>query len=85
MKDFKSPEIRSMAANLRLIDKHVKEMSEDLGSQRAVRVGKDEKIIGAFRLKERKKDPRERFLITAQLFSICLGFGKSQTYPLPLI
>jgi hypothetical protein len=87
IKYFDSESIRDSASNFKLIDEYVAETELDAdGRAKSANFALDAKpAIFALHASMRKKNPRDRYLMTAQLFTIKLAPSDLKNYPLPLI
>jgi hypothetical protein len=88
IRTFSSDSVRDKSHNLRLINAYVGDTKAGTvgGNVRMFDTGNDEKeIMRVEHAAQRKKFPKERFLMTAQLISIRFGPCELLHYPLPLI
>jgi hypothetical protein len=88
IRNFSSDSVRDKSMNFTLIDEYVgqTEAGKSGGHVRLVDSGEHEQeIMFVQHAKERKKLPKERYLMTAQLISIRFGPCELLQYPLPLI
>ena len=86
IKDFRSRRIADKARNLRLIDDHVVDAKPDGGAERPSAVfGRGIPALYVKHATTRKKKARDRYLMTAQLFTLRFATADLKTWPLPLI
>lgn len=85
IKDFRSLAIRDKVKNLTLIDTHVGEFDNKADTRVIVFNYPAQPRIWVPRLMQRKNNSRHRYLITAQLFGVCLAFADLPAQQLPVI
>jgi hypothetical protein len=88
VKDFQTPTIRDWCQNdLKLIETHVGNYTPSATEKTpVVSFGfADRPRIYVKNIEPRKKLPRDRYLITAQLFSVCLAPAELPDHPFPLV
>jgi DNA-binding MltR family transcriptional regulator len=84
IRDFRSRRILDKARNLRLVDDHVAEPSAD-GKQQRVYFGHRGPALFVTHATSRKKKAKDRYLMTAQLFTVKFAIADLEDYPMPLI
>ena len=87
IQDFNSQWARAKSNNLKLVETHVGELSWPMKQGDPI-ISFDTKAIPRIHLLEKEKklkSPKDRYLMTAQLFMICLAPGDLPGYSMPLI
>lgn len=87
IRTFDSDSVRDSAKNFKLIEEYVAEAQPDTEGRikaLALDVGSKPAVFASSVIK-RKKVPRDRYLMTAQLFTVKLATVDLKNYPLPFI
>jgi hypothetical protein len=86
IRDFRSQKITDKSKNLRLIDSYVGDIKASDGGRGiiALESGAIPKIF-VRQFEQRKTRGRDRYLMTAQLLTVCLAHADLRSWPLPLI
>jgi hypothetical protein len=82
IKDFQTQWLRDKTKNLKLIETQV---GEHKAGKSAPVFKMDERFIYVNGFNARRHEPRDRYMITAQLLMLCLAPGKLPDYSIPLI
>lgn len=87
IRTFDSDSVRDSAKNFKLIEEYVAEAQPDTeGRIKALALDVGSKpAVFASNVTKRKKVPRDRYLMTAQLFTVKLATVDLKNYPLPFI
>lgn len=87
IKDFNSERIKNITRELKLIEEYVGEgeYTKKIGSNVISLATEARPKIWVTRFKERKSDPRQRYLVTVQLFLACLASCEHPAEEIPFI
>lgn len=85
IKDFQTQSIADKCKNLKMIETHVAELGTAIGSNIVSFDIYARPRMHVMTYKERLEKPRERYLVTAQLFMFCFFPAELDDYPTPFI
>jgi DNA-binding MltR family transcriptional regulator len=85
IRDFKTPTIRDRCLNLRMIETHVGDTKFQAGESILSLAPDDRPRLRVFNYARKKKQPRQRYLVTAQLITISFALIRSIRFPLPVV